>query len=79
MSEKYTHDELVGSLKSTGWRLTGGGADTPVTGSLEEVLAAAHRGQASGGAPTRIERVENAIELDLMQIEMLWRYLGLPV
>jgi hypothetical protein len=32
-----------------------------------------------GDAPGRIEELETAIELDIIQIEKLWRYLGLPV
>jgi hypothetical protein len=76
MADKDTHDELVGSIQSPGWTLKG---DLAVSGTLEDVLKAAHERQAAGQPPGLIERVETAIELDMMQIEMLWRYLGLPV
>jgi hypothetical protein len=56
--------------------LTPGEGGTPVTGTLEEVLKSGHqqRGQAA-----RIQELETTIELDMIQIEKLWRYLGLPV
>ena len=51
----------------------------PVTGTLEDALKSGHARHAQGHAPGRIEELETAIELDLIQIEKLWRYLGLPV
>ncbi len=76
MPQTYTHDDLVDSVKSPGWRLNG---DTPVTGTLEDVLKTAHQRRMEGQTPGLIERIETSVELDMLQIEMLWRYLGLPV
>ena len=80
MSDKYTHDELTGRVKSPGWRLvTGKKDDNAVTGTLEHVLGVTHERRAGGQAPGLIEEIETRIELDMIQIELLWRYLGLPV
>ena len=78
MAEKYTHDELVERVKSPGWALVTDEKDKPVTGSLEDVLKASHERRGSGEKPGLIQQIETTIELDMLQIEQLWRYLGLP-
>jgi hypothetical protein len=80
MAYKYTDDELAERLKSPGWRLvTDRKDDNTVTGRLEHVLGVTHEKHKSGQAPGLIQEIETGIELDMIQIERLWRYLGLPV
>jgi hypothetical protein len=80
MPDKYTHDELTQRVKSPGWRLvTGEKDDDTVTGTLEHVLGVTHEKHAGGQTPGRIEEIETKVELEMIQIELLWRYLGLPV
>jgi hypothetical protein len=79
MAEKYTHDELVEQVKSPGWALVTDEKSKPITGSLEDVLKATHERHANGEEPGLIQQIETTIELDMLQIEQLWRYLGLPV
>ena len=78
MVDKLSHDDLAQRTKEPGWHLDTG--DTAKTsGTLEEVLKAAHERQQSGKRPGIIKQIETSIELDMLQIEQLWRYLGLPV
>jgi hypothetical protein len=80
MANNYTDDELTRRVKSPGWRLvTEKNNDHSVTGTLEHVLSVTHERHKNGEAPGPIEELETAIELDVIQIEKLWRYLGLPV
>lgn len=74
---KYTDDELAGRVKSPGWSLAAG--DKVVTGTLEDVLKTAHQQRTDDGLRGGIRELETAIELDMIQIEKLWLYLGLPV
>jgi hypothetical protein len=78
MADPYSDDELTRRVKSPGWRLSAAN-EKPVTGTLEEVLKTGHERREEGHAPGRIQELETAIELDMIQIEKLWRYLGLPV
>jgi hypothetical protein len=57
--------------------LTGGKA--PVEGKLDDVLRAAHDRHKEGEHPGLIQQIETTVELDLIQMQQLWRYLGLPV
>lgn len=78
MTKKYSDDELASRVKTPGWRLTA--ADShPVTGTLQKLVSLAHQQHKGGQALGRIEEVETSIELDMIQVEKLWRYLGLPV
>lgn len=79
MAEKYTDDELAGRVKAPGWGLVTDGKEPAKTGTLEDVLKTAHQRHESGHAPGLIQEIETAIELDMIQIQQLWRYLGLPV
>ena len=79
MPGKYTHDELTKRVKSPGWRLVTGKIDgNTVTGTLEHVLGVTHERRKGGQAPGLIQEIETKIELEMIQIELLWRYLGLP-
>jgi len=79
MANKYTDAELTERVKSPGWTLVTAEKGDPVTGSLEDILKITHGRHKSGHASGLIEEMETAIELDMLQISMLWRYLGLPV
>ena len=79
MANPYTDDELTRRVKSPGWRLVAGGSDDHLTGTLEDVLKATHQRRESGQPSGLIEELETSIELDMLQIEKLWLYLGLPV
>jgi len=78
MASRYTDEELEKRVTSPGWQIDSADG-APVSGTLEQVLKDGHARQASGAAPGRIAELETAIELDMIQIEKLWRYLGLPV
>lgn len=80
MPDKYTHEDLIKRVKSPGWRLvTARKDDKTVTGTLEHVLGVTHERRKDGQTPGLIEEIETKIELQMIQIELLWRYLGLPV
>ena len=80
MADGYKHDELTKRIKSPGWRLvTGRKNDKTVTGTLEKLLRITHERHKGGQAPGLIEEIKTEIELDMIQIELLWRYLGPPV
>jgi hypothetical protein len=79
MAKKYTHEELMERVKTPGWRLVTGKKDKSITDTLENLIHLTHKRRKKGQAPGLIEELETAIELDMIQIEMLWRHLGLPV
>jgi len=79
MANNYTHAELTERMKSPGWSLVTAENGEPVTGSLEDILKITHGRHKSGHVPGLVEEIETAIELDMIQITMLWRALGLPV
>lgn len=74
MPTEYSDQELQKLVKSGGWK-----DDQGNTGTLEDVLKANHARKARGEKPNFIRQLETEIELDLLQVEKLWRYLGLPV
>ena len=78
MAEKISQDELIKGAKVPGWELVTGN-EKPVTGTLEDVAKAAHERQQSGREVGVIRRIENAVELEMIQIEQLWQHLGLPM
>jgi hypothetical protein len=77
--KQYTHDELTEGVKSRGWALITGRKDKSITDTLENLLHLSHKRHKKGQAPGLIKEIETAIELDMIQVELLWRYLGLPV
>ena len=79
MADKYSHDELVERVKTPGWRLVTDKKDTSVGGTLQHLLHLSHERKQKGEAPGLIEEIETSVELDMLQIAQLWRYLGLPV
>lgn len=78
MANKLTQDDLANRLNAPGWRLTGESPDKTVTGTLAEVATESHARKSLGKPVGRIEHIENAIELELFQLEQLWQHLGLP-
>ena len=78
MAEKYTHEELVDRLGSHGWRLVTGNQVMPVEGTLKQMVEATHDRHKGGQASGYIKELETEIEVDLLQIQLLWRQLGLP-
>ena len=79
MANKYTHDDLTDRVKSPGWAIVTGKTNMSISGTLEQILAITHDRKKSGQAPGLIAEIETGIELDMIQIEKLWHYLGLPV
>ena len=65
-------------MKSPGWALISGQKEQSISGTLSELLGITHDRHKRGHAPGLIREIETAIELDMIQIEQLWRYLGLP-
>ena len=79
MASRYTDDELTNRVRSPGWRHAPDKDGTPVTGTLEEALKSGSRAACERRGAPAIEELETAVELDIIQIEKLWRYSGLPV
>jgi hypothetical protein len=79
MANIYTHDELKGRVKSPGWTVKTGSENQPVSDTLEKALGIVHERKKGGQEPGLIEEIETGIELEMIQIEKLWQYLGLPV
>jgi hypothetical protein len=78
MADKYAHQDLVSRLDTPGWGLVTGNAGMRVEGTLEQMVEATHDRQRKGEAPGLIKNLGTKIELDMLQIEELWRHLGLP-
>jgi hypothetical protein len=78
MTRKYSDDELATRVKTPGWRLVRD-RDKPVTGTLQHLLNLAHQRRRQGEHPGLIQEIETSIELDMIAVEKLWRFLGLPV
>ena len=59
----YSHEELVGSR---------------IEILLPESKRSTHQRQREKRAPGLIRQIETTVELDMIQIEQLWRHMGLP-
>ena len=79
MADKYSHEDLVKRLPSLGWKLVTGNEAIPVEGTLKQMVEATHDRRQNGHATGYIQELETAIEVDMLQIQQLWRQLGLPV
>ena len=77
--EKYSDDELKIKLGNSGWRLDSTHKDHILSGTLKDVLEFMHEKHKAGVPRGLIQEIETKIELDMIQVELLWRYLGLPV
>lgn len=78
MARRYSDDELAARVKTPGWRLLRD-RDQPVTGTLQNLLRLSHQWKSQGEHPGLIQEIETRIELDMIAMEKLWRFLGLPV
>ena len=78
MADENRRDELVNQLTSPGWRLIPTGIDPVVEGTLEDMARAAHARKKGGAHHGLVQRAEDALELDLFDLEQLWWHLGLP-
>jgi hypothetical protein len=79
MPNKYSDAELKTKLGHYGWRLETAHRDNAITGTLKEVLEVMHERHKMGVPRGLVQEIETEIELDILQVEQLWRYLGLPV
>jgi hypothetical protein len=77
MTKKPTHDELVKQLHTPGWRLVTEDEDAK-SGTLKDVLETTHDRKKRKKEPGLIQNIETTLELDAIQIQNLWHYLGLP-
>jgi hypothetical protein len=78
MTSKYSDDELTARVETPGWRLVRD-REKPVIGTLRNMLHLSHQRRSRGESPGLIEEIETKVELDMIAMEKLWRYLGLPV
>ncbi len=78
MTKKPTHDELVKRLDTPGWRLVAEEEPEAASGTLKDVLEATHARKKGKKEPGLIRHIETTLELDAIQIQNLWHYLGLP-
>ena len=77
MTKKPTHDELIERLHTPGWRLVADDEDA-TDGTLKDVLEETHARKKGKKEPGLIRHIETTLELDAIQIQNLWHYLGLP-
>ena len=75
MPDNYSPDDLKKKLTTPGWQRTNAKGATE-TGTLKDMATKAHEDRAHH--PGTIKEIETAIELELIQLQQLWRYLGLP-
>jgi hypothetical protein len=73
----YSLEQLKHRLTAPGWRAHG--SDKPLEGTLGEVAEAAHTRHAQGHKIGHLQEVETEIKVDLLQLQELWRHMGLPV
>lgn len=77
MAEKPSHDDLVKQLHTPGWRHVTEDKET-ASGTLKDVLTHTHARKKRKEEPGLIQHIETMLELDAIQIQNLWHYLGLP-
>ncbi len=78
MAGKLSLKELIERLHTPGWQLVTDKEDKPDTGTLKEVLETTHQRHQEKRTPGLIRQIETTVELDMIQIEQLWRHMGLP-
>ena len=78
--DKPSHEELIKMLSTPGWDLVANNKAFKVKNrTLEELVKTTHARHVRGEEPGLISRIENALELDLIQLQQLWAHLGLPM
>jgi hypothetical protein len=75
--QTYSDDELNTLRTSPGWQLEADQATHE--GTLEDVAKTAYERRARGEHPGLIKQIETSVELEMLQLEALWRAMGLPV
>jgi len=79
-NNKPSCEELIAQLQKRGWDLVTGSEAFPIKNrTLEELVRMTHARHKKGEAPGLIKHMETVLELDLIQIQQLWEYLGLPM
>lgn len=71
----YSQDDLTKKLNQPGWQRTSPGGQSQ-TGTLKDMAVSAHAERTSH--PGVVKEIETAVELELIQLQKLWEYLGLP-
>jgi len=79
MGHKLSLKDLIERLDTTGWHLVTDETDEPDSGTLKDVLETSHRRVQRKGTPGLVKQLETSVELDMIQIQQLWRHLGLPI
>jgi hypothetical protein len=74
----YSLEQLKQKLAAPGWRAHAESGDTHHEGTLAEAAEAAHARHAQGQPPGHLKEIETEIKVDLMQLQELWRHMGLP-
>ncbi len=75
---QYSLDDLKQRLGHPGWRNKVGNDVAPFEGTLKQAVEAAHDRHTKGHAIGHLEEIETGITVDLMQLQELWRHMGLP-
>jgi hypothetical protein len=75
MPDDYSQDDLTNRLTKPGWQRTDANGKTE-SGTLKDLATKAHAERAKH--PGVVKEVETAVELELLQLQQLWHYLGLP-
>ncbi len=75
---EYLLEELKRKLGEKGWRTNTSNDGFLVEGTLSEMVEAAHGRRKKGHAVGIIEEIATEIKLDLIQLELLCQYMGLP-
>jgi hypothetical protein len=75
MPNDYKQDDLTARLTKPGWQHTDA-SGVSETGTLRDMATKAHTDRARH--PGVVKEIETAVELELIQLQQLWHYLGLP-
>ena len=75
MPNDYSQDDLTNRLTKSGWQRTDA-TGTTERGTLKDMATKAHADRAKH--PGVVKEIETAVELELIQLQQLWHYLGLP-
>lgn len=79
MARKLSLKDLIERLHTPGWHLVTDEESKPESGTLKDVLETSHRRHLRQDAAGFIKQVETSVELDMIQVQQLWRHLGLPM
>lgn len=74
----YSLEDLKRRLNDKGWQAITVKPGRPMEGTLLDMLQAAYSRHKNGYPIGIVREVNTRIKLDLLQLEELWRHLGLP-